>query len=257
MCTEERDVVGFEGEYMVASDGVIFSLKRSVRRVNRQSMNRYGYMQIGLSNHGKRKNYSVHQLVAQAFIPNPGCKKFVNHIDGDKANNNVTNLEWVTALENIHHAMRIGKFRFRPVSQYDRDGNVIAVHKSVSEASLKTGISSGGITSVCNGVNKTAGGFIWRDAGSPLTEQALTTTNTSSSTRAVLQMSIDGEVIKRYPSIALAAKDNGLKRSAVGHACRGYNASSGGYKWSFAENYPHECMQPVWKIKQYFTKVTQ
>lgn len=68
------------------------------------TLNNRGYYSVGI----KRKTYMVHRLVALAFIKNPGAKPFVNHIDGNKLNNNVTNLEWCTVQENNQHARDIG-----------------------------------------------------------------------------------------------------------------------------------------------------
>lgn len=67
-----------------------------------------GYYSATLRKEGKSVTTKLHILVARTFIPNPGNKPFVNHIDGDRLNNNVGNLEWVTPLENIQHAWRIG-----------------------------------------------------------------------------------------------------------------------------------------------------
>ena len=63
------------------------------------------YPRVTLSNNGKEKTFCVHRLVAEAFIPNTLGKKTVNHIDGDKTNNHVSNLEWNTMSENMHHAV--------------------------------------------------------------------------------------------------------------------------------------------------------
>lgn len=70
--------------------------------------NRYGYSVVDLYSNGKRQTERVHRLVANTFIPNPENKSQVNHINGDKQNNSISNLEWCTASENMRHAFDIG-----------------------------------------------------------------------------------------------------------------------------------------------------
>ena len=67
-----------------------------------------GYSYVALCNDGRQHRTGIHRLVAQEFIPNPNGKPMVNHIDGDKANNHVDNLEWCTPSENMQHAYRTG-----------------------------------------------------------------------------------------------------------------------------------------------------
>lgn len=70
-----------------------------------------GYYRLTLSYKGVRKTPLLHRLIALAFIPNPNNKEQVNHIDGNKSNNDLSNLEWVTNMENIRHAMKIGRHK--------------------------------------------------------------------------------------------------------------------------------------------------
>lgn len=100
-----KDIPGFPG-YQATEEGRIFSLKRN-RFLAGNKLNR-GYRTVSLCLHGKQYTCSVHRLVAMAFIPNPQNLPQVNHIDTDKTNNSVTNLEWVNSQENITHAIKMG-----------------------------------------------------------------------------------------------------------------------------------------------------
>lgn len=90
-------------------------------------LDRYGYYKVVLSVHRKLYCRTVHRLVAQTFIPNPNNLPMVNHRDGDKTNNRIDNLEWVTARENTAHAFRTGLHR----------GNCTKVHLTKGEKTLR------------------------------------------------------------------------------------------------------------------------
>lgn len=116
---EWADVHGFEGHYKVSNRGEIVSLQRVIMRSNGHSLrvdqrtlsqakHTGGYLSVNLWKDNKSTNCLVHRVVAQAFIPNPERKPEVNHKDGDKTNNTVSNLEWSTPAENTSHAYRTG-----------------------------------------------------------------------------------------------------------------------------------------------------
>ena len=90
-------------KYSINENGVIINDK--TRRVLKQKVNKRGYAYVTISINGKLKDISIHRAVAETFIPNPENKPQVNHIDGDKLNNNVNNLEWCSAKDNMKHAV--------------------------------------------------------------------------------------------------------------------------------------------------------
>lgn len=106
-----KPVPGYEGIYEVSDMGRLKSLERDVyksdvvqhrkERIKKQWPNEDGYMQVKLSRDGTNINVGVHRVIATAFIPNPECLPEVNHKDGDRCNNRVENLEWVTRDANI------------------------------------------------------------------------------------------------------------------------------------------------------------
>lgn len=136
---EYRDVVGFEEYFQVSNLGNVFS-KRS-NRILKQTKSNTGYWtfktKIGGRN-GIAHTFKVHRLVAMAFIPNPEGKPFVNHIDGCKTNNVVSNLEWVTAKENSAHAWALGLAKPLPRPSHNRKLTADQVREI--RASTKTNI---------------------------------------------------------------------------------------------------------------------
>lgn len=163
--------------YMVSNSGLVKSLKTN--KILKFG-NRSRYYTVSLSENGKMVTRYVHRLVALAFIPNPYNKRYVNHLDHNIKNNNSNNLEWCTASENARHSYeknrRVAEYRTtrkeitekminttkKRVVQYDLFGQQINCFESAAEASRQTKINSKGISSVCRGKRKTAGGFIWR-----------------------------------------------------------------------------------------------
>lgn len=100
------DIPGYEGIYKANVNGQIWGEPR--KKFLKPKINKYGYHCLTFYKNNKKISVTIHRLIAQTFIPNPENKPEVNHIDGNKTNNCVKNLEWVTASENHKHAYRIG-----------------------------------------------------------------------------------------------------------------------------------------------------
>lgn len=170
-------IKGYEGLYMVSNLGRVRSVDHYVnyknikkrlilgKILNLNKDNR-GYYVVTLSKDSVRKNYSVHRLVAEAFIPNPDNLPTVDHINRDRTDNCIENLRWADyklQQENCDRETQAKKLS-KPVLQYTLDMVFIKEYASVSEASRQTGISHAHITECCNGKYglKTAGGYIWK-----------------------------------------------------------------------------------------------
>lgn len=137
-------------------------------------VNKYGYKMVDLIKDGKKIHKQVHRLVAQEFIPNPENKPQVNHIDGNKQNNTVSNLEWATASENIAHTYRVLKYKPQWLGKFGKnhncskqilqikDGNIIAEFDGMLDAERQLHINSTSICECCKGKRHTAGGFQWK-----------------------------------------------------------------------------------------------
>lgn len=159
---EWKDIPGYEGLYQVSNLGNVKSLKHNTARLLKQAtLNRYN--QVTLSKNNIRINYSVHRLVAQAFIPNPNNLQIINHKDENKKNNRADNLEWCTQKYNINYGSRKEKVKKKlsiPVYQYDLKNNFIKKWECMNDAIRY--YNNFHISDVCNNKRKTANGFIWK-----------------------------------------------------------------------------------------------
>lgn len=160
--------------YRVSKDGRVYSEWRK-KLLNYKP--RGGYIKITLCGNNKKLNTGVHRLVAEAYIPNPDKLPLVNHIDGNKSNNKVENLEWTTYKGNTQHAydnnlvsrkrrsnhnLNVQKPNARKVGKY-KDGVLLQEYKSIASAARDMKIYPSNISCVCSGgKQKTCRGFVWK-----------------------------------------------------------------------------------------------
>lgn len=158
------------GLYQVSNFGRVKSLSKKAgtspreEKILKHSFTRTGYLRVCLRKDNKNHAKNIHNLVANAFIENKENKPQINHVDGDKTNNHVNNLEWVTRSENINHAYKNGliQHKTREVIQYDMEMKYIKTWNSIKAASKELNILQSNITLCCQEKIKYAKGYIWR-----------------------------------------------------------------------------------------------
>lgn len=164
-----KPIKDFENLYYVCDNGNVWSVKR--HKYLKQDTNSCGYKRVVLYKDGKLYHKLVHRLVAEAFIPNPNNLPQVNHKDEDKSNNQVNNIEWVSAFDNVHYGTALqrrvckqfnNKYRSKAVIQYDKNFIMIKEYPSIMEAQRQTGYANTNISVACKHKHKTVGGFYWR-----------------------------------------------------------------------------------------------
>lgn len=181
-----KDIPGYEGLYQVSSFGRVRGVERIVKSKNNStktilqkplkiSKYKIGYEYICLSKFGVRIKNKIHRIVASAFIENPLNKREVNHIDGNKSNNNVSNLEWATSSENQQHAyntglqkslnyLRVGckNSNSKIVQKLSLNKELIEEYECVRIAAEIHGISNSLLSESCRNERYKTKGFLWR-----------------------------------------------------------------------------------------------
>lgn len=179
-----KDVVGYEGLYQISNMGNVRSIdhitnNRFIKgRLLTPRSRQHGYLGIplyGKGGHPTRncRTFSVHRLVAEAFLPNPENLAEVNHKNENKQDNRLSNLEWISHRDNTCYGNAQEKKRltnrerhnkFKPILQYSRSGEFIKRFDCINDANRETGVPAGNIVRCAKGSKSYshAGGYVWR-----------------------------------------------------------------------------------------------
>lgn len=236
MKEEFRYVIGSGDRYMVSNFGTVISCPRYDKLgrfhhggVLKQRLSLgYPSVMIRLDKDKCFMPHQVHRLVAEAFIPRVDGKNYVDHIDGSRDNNIVTNLRWCTPKENVNfpiarekylkntnRIMTSEKVPFRrPVEKLSKDGVVLCKYNSVNEAAKENRTTHRSIVMVANGQKTDASGFLWRFAGEPK-KKLLFKNKRNLPTKPVICLDKDGTLLGEFLSITEASVFLGLSVGAV------------------------------------------
>ena len=211
--------------YYICDNGDVISQKRKKHKTLKAYPNRDGYFYVDL--HGK-PSY-IHRLVAIHFIDNPNNYNIVNHIDGNKANNHVSNLEWTTQKDNVNHAYKLGlmdksiKAKIDKTIQFFRNNGInVLSYKNINGRAILESIctSCGTIFSARSDT------FIRNSFSSKCNKYSFNHLN-----KPVFQYSMDDCFVCEFSSIREASRNTGIARNGISK-CLSFNAiSAGGFKW--------------------------
>lgn len=206
----------FESKYLISSHGRIISIGTyntcktgRLLKLHRKT-GKDGYMQVQLCDGGRQRTVEVHTLVAKAFIPNPCNYPIVNHIDEDKTNNHVSNLEWCANTYNIRYS------RAKKVDVYTKEGIFVETLEAVTDAASKYGTCTSNVSRCCKSGTGTCAGYQFRYQGEPFRAKPFTEYQRRKSRRGhscvesrmipINEYSLTGAFVRSWPNITQAAE---------------------------------------------------
>jgi len=235
-------------KYDITRDGRVISLDYNHTGKPKeivQKLNKYGYMQVGITNNlGVRKFRQVHRLVGIAFVKNKDNKPEINHIDGNKANNNYSNLEWCTSSENQIHAFRTGLNKAHKSNVNGNHQGEDVMHSKLTESDVleirkrhsinespealakEYKVSTHSINCV---VSRTSKLRTWKHLPYPKNRMDMK----DKQRKKVMQLSLEGNIINEFSSLLNAEQCTGVAHTGISKVCRDLAKTAGGYIWKY------------------------
>lgn len=251
-----KPIKGFEYKYEVSNFGRVKTISHTVNFKDGRSyhvknkmlnpiMTNRGYKVVAFSDGKKKRQYFVHRLVAEAFIPNPNNYPIINHKDENRSNNIVSNLEWCTYKYNTNYGnckKKISESEIIPVNAYLMNGDYVGQFNSLTDAANKLNVFVQNISKCCKKKIKYTRGYVFRftsDIEGNKRENVVTKNRyynaASHKAKKVIKLTLDNKFIEEYCSIEEAARVNNVRSTGIYACCKGIYKKSGGYKWKYSE----------------------
>jgi hypothetical protein len=243
-----KDIKGYEGLYQVSNFGNIRNKRTNKIKIPYKCKN--GYMYVSLYKNNKSKNKLIHRLVAETFFKNKNNYTDVNHIDGNKLNNKIENLEFCTRSYNLKEAYRL-KLRepvylmlnkkdelcpnSKKINQYDLNGKFIKTWGSQLEIERQLGICHTNISNCClKKENKSIKGFQWRFFNNDF-DIDINPLKIKTTAKKIVQYDLQMNFIKEWNSITEASKELNICHTTISKNALGKYSHAGGYIWKYLE----------------------
>lgn len=262
-----KPIVNYEGYYEVSNLGNVRSIDRIVKtkkdtvkiikgKQHKLTLTKSGYISVTLYKDSKQKSFRVHRLVAEAFIPNPNNFSQVNHIDENKSNNCVTNLEWCSASYNIKIRSKKNE---RKILQYDKNGNFIKIWNSIKQVSEELNIKYTTIQAAVSD-NHFSSGCFWKYYFDEFPLKIDVNISKFTIGHSIYQYDLEGNFIREWNKISEAEHFFNCERSGINKVCKlknGYTYKK--YQWRYKEDIEDinlnigkaRIREGVYKIDQY------
>lgn len=231
-------IIGFDG-YAISDRGQVVNTRKG--NTLTPHLNENGYLYVTLRRDNKNRTVAVHRLVAEAYIPNPESKPFVNHLDANRSNPVKENLEWCTQSENIKHAYRLGnmsqKKNFTPEELDQLLDSLIAGHSNMTDMAKALGVGLSRLTiNIRNRAHKTGRVAKMEEMLVEQKRQRNTAANVSKR-MPVIQIDCAGNTVATHLSATAAARALGKNTSGpIYNALNPNNPQKIGYgfQWKYA-----------------------
>ncbi len=227
-----HDIPKYEGYYKLSNFLRVKSIINN--KIRKLKLNKSNYYELCLFSNGNNKYFIFSRIVASVFHPNTNNLPQVNHKNGIRCDNRISNLEWVTSNTNINHSILVlgNNKNYKKIVQLDRSGNFIKEWDSILNAAMSLGKKPANITTTCMNKCHYAYNFIWMYKYD-YELNGVSNRHIDLKYKSVIQYDINMNIIKKWNTIVEAANSLNLWSNQISMCCKNNKKSCGGFKWSF------------------------